>query len=332
MPVRTAGAVLVVGECLADIKPSDGAAVGDVSRTRDLVAFPGGGPANIAVGLARLGAPVAFAGRFARAGLGPWLWQHVAASGADMSLSVRSDDPATIALVTVEDGGGATYSFYGPGTSDWQWSPEELPDAGVLSGGERTIVAVHTGSLATALDPGATAITAWLRQLRDETTVAVSYDPNVRPGLMSMDRMVPRVEQLVGLADLVKVSSDDMDVLYPGQPHNEIALRWLDEGAGAVVVTMGEQGAAGWSRCGGRQVCPAPSVEVSDTIGAGDSFMSALLADLLDKDRLTREALADLSDQDLGAALRVATHASAITCTRAGADPPTAADLDAFDR
>ncbi|HET9058613.1 MAG TPA: carbohydrate kinase [Acidimicrobiales bacterium] len=331
------GAVLVVGECLADIKPVEvpGAVtrVAGVSQAgKSLVAFPGGGPANIAVGLARLGVPVAFAGRFAREGLGPWLLDHVTGSGVDTSFSVASPSPATIALVTMGEAGGATYAFYGPGTADWQWSLDELPDAQALAGHEPPVVAVHTGSLATALDPGAEVLAGWLGKLRRDCGVTLSYDPNVRPGLMPMDRMVSRVEAFVGLSDLVKVSLDDLEALYPGRDAERIAGRWLEGRPGVVVVTMGADGAMAWSRSGSRGMCPAPKVDVTDTIGAGDSFMSALLAHFLEQGQLSYAALAELPEPELGSALRRAITASAITCTRSGANPPTAAELAGFEQ
>jgi fructokinase len=327
----------VVGECLADIKPFEvpgapGPVPGVAQAGKTLVALPGGGPANIAVGLGRLGVPVAFAGRFAREGLGPWLRDHVSASGVDTSFSVASPDPATIALVTMGEAGGAAYAFYGPGTADWQWSLEELPDAQALSSHEPAVVAVHTGSLATALDPGAEVLAGWLRRLRQDCGVTVSYDPNVRPGLMPMDRMVSRVEAFVRLADLVKVSLDDLQALYPGQDVEDIAARWLEVRPGVVVVTMGAEGAMAWSRSGSRGMCAAPAVDVTDTIGAGDSFMSALLAHFLEQGQLSPTALGGLPEAELGSALRKAAIASAITCTRPGANPPTAAELAVFER
>lgn len=292
--------------------------------------MPGGGPANIAVGLARLGASVAFAGRFSKHGLGPWLMDHVRGSGADVSFSVACEEPATIALVTMAEDGGATYAFYGPETSDWHWSEDELPSIGALASHTPPVVALHTGSLATALAPGAEVIGGWLRHLRQQSDLVVSYDPNVRLGLVPADQLTWLVERFVSLADLVKVSEDDIAALYPGKSVETVVADWTASGPSVVVVTMGKDGASAWSSAGVHCRRPAPRIEVADTIGAGDSFMSALLAYLHERGQLERATLAGLSASALDEALEWATAASAITCTRTGADPPGIDELEIF--
>jgi fructokinase len=338
LPSQGAGqtSVLVVGECLVDLapaaaSPSHGT---DALNARPFVALPGGGPANIAVGLARLGAHSAFAGRFSDAGFGPWLREHLEANGVDLRPSVPATQPATLAVVTLDEQGKASYAFYGPETADWHWGYDELPAPELVTSGELAYQAVQIGSLATAFEPGAGVIARWLEELRAGGRVSISFDPNVRAGLVSdMRRYRETIESFVARAHLVKASSDDLDVLYPGASVGDAARRWLAAGARVVVVTLGGDGAEAFLPDGSRVTAAPPAVEVVDTIGAGDSFSAAMLDFLGRRGELSPAALAALSATTLEAALRHAVTASAITCTRAGANPPTAAELaDYADR
>jgi fructokinase len=272
-----------------------------------------------------------FAGRFSRAGLGPWLRDNLAANGVDISPCVDAPEPATLAVVTLDDRGRASYAFYGPDTADWQWGPDELPDVAQSSTGSSAVSAVHTGSLATIFEPGASVLTAWLAELHREGRVLVSFDPNVRPGLV---RDVPayreRVEAIVASSQVVKASDEDVAFLYPGISLPEAAERWLAAGACLVVMTKGERGAETFHRGAGHASCAPPVVEVLDTIGAGDAFSAGLLAKLAEQGLLSPGALAQASPAQLRDALSQAVAASAFTCTRAGADPPNAAELAAF--
>lgn len=290
--------------------------------------MPGGGPANIAVGLARLGTPTAFAGRFSQTGFGPWLRENLAANGVDLRVAVQARQPATLAVVTLDNQGKAAYAFYGPDTADWHWHESELPPPTLVASEDHGFAAVHTGSLATAFEPGASVIAAWLEQLGATSRVVISFDPNVRAGLVSdLDHYRSAIELFVGRSHLVKASDDDLDALYPGVPLDEAATRWLDAGALVVVVTEGSRGATAYLPGGTRTSASPPPVKVVDTIGAGDSFSSAFLHFLGDRALLSPSELARLELPQVHAALRYAVAASAMTCTRAGADPPTADEL-----
>jgi fructokinase len=323
--------VLVVGEAIVDLLPP---VLQPGSGSMQLTARFGGSPANAAVGLARLGVPVGFAGRLARRGYGPWLRTHLEAEQVDLGPSIDADESCTLAVVTLDDAGVASYEFYGPDTADWAWRAGELPDPAGLAGST-----VHTGSLATGLAPGAVVITEWLRRLRRNGDVAISYDPNIRPSLLGDVDLVSEVLlPPVACAHLVKVSEEDLGVLYPGIPLGEVATGWLaggglepgrDTAAGPelVVVTVGGDGAVAWHRDGRKIKRSHPPVDVVDTVGAGDAFTAGLLSCLYEQGTLSPGGLAAIATADIEAAMDRANRVAAITCTRSGADPPRLDEL-----
>ena len=314
----TPGAITVIGEALIDLVPAE--------REGLFEARPGGSPANVAVGLARLDVSVRLAARLADDVMGRRLRAHLADNGVDLSYAVRASEPTSLAIVSVNPHGGVEYDFRVTGTADWQWTDAELarvPD-------ER-VVALHTGSLATVLTPGADAIERVVQRSRESATI--SYDPNCRPLLMGpRDMVAQRVERLVGLADVVKASAEDLAWLAPGRAPADVAAAWLESGPGLVVVTLGADGVVATTRSSGPVFRPGRSVEVVDTVGAGDAFVSALLAALHERDLLgahRREALRSVGLQTVMELLDQAVLASAITCTRRGADPPRRPELRA---
>lgn len=332
------GHILVLGECLADVAPATvpsapGPAPAHPGRqtVQHLVAMPGGSPANVAVGLARLGRPALFAGRFSTAGLGPWLKEHMQVNGVDLTFSVDVPEAATIALVTLDEQGRATYAFYGPETADWHWRPGQLPSPEALSHRGQALVAVHTGSLVAAFPPGATVVKEWLAELRRSSDVLISFDPNVRPGLSGDFGLQRRLlGSMMSSAHLVKASHEDVEAIYPGSSVDSTAQRWLTAGAVLVVITEGANGARLIHRDGAQVQGRPPAIQVVDTIGAGDSFTAGLLAHLGDQGLLHPRALAGATREQLEQALSYALRVSAITCTRAGADPPDGAEVDHF--
>jgi fructokinase len=283
------------------------------------------------VGLARLDVPCTFAGRFSRGGFGPWLRQNLVDNGLDLSFSVEADEAATIALVTLDRSGRASYTFYGPATADWQWAGSELPDLRNQGQAGPPVKAVHTGSLALALDPGATAITAWLTNLRHQTEVLISFDPNVRPGLtgdLSVYR--ERLSSVIRSAHIVKASTEDVEAVYPGTAPPSVAEQWLSLGVPLVVITEGPDGATAYHQNGAHAHCSPPPINLADTIGAGDAFTSALLAYFSEHGLLSRAAIAALDQAELRSSLAQAVAASAFTCSRLGADPPSVLELTRF--
>jgi fructokinase len=328
---------LVVGECLVDLAPASSGApsegsggTGNVGAwARQLVAMPGGGPANISVGLARLGVPTAFAGRFSRDGFGPWLRSYLVANGIDLALSVEADEDATLALVTLDDQGRAAYTFYGPGTSDWQWKAGELPD--LTASEHASLGAVQTGSIALTLEPGAEVLAEWLADIRRAGRALVSFDPNIRPSLIGdLSAYRERLPGVISSSHIVKASDEDIEVLYPGETAPDVADKWLSEGVSLVVITQGALGATAFHASGARAQWAPPHIEVADTIGAGDSFSAGLLAYFAKTGLLDPAGLATLGEGHLHDAIAQAVSASALTCTRPGADPPTMQELDRF--
>jgi len=301
-----ADAVLVIGEALVDV----------VHRADGTSAeHPGGSPLNVAIGLARLGRDTLLLTRLGEDARGRSVLRHLQASGVRLVAgSVLPVTTATAAATLAADG-SASYAF----DLHWELGEAALPTAPL---------AVHTGSIAAVLEPGASAVEHVLRSVRGRTTT--SYDPNCRPDLMGEASSVrPRIEALVGLSDVVKLSDEDAGWLAPDETPEELAARWLDQGPSIVVLTRGGAGMVGWCRAG-RVDVPAPSVTVADTVGAGDSAMAALLDALWTHGLLggpARDALAAVSTDVLESVVTHAVRAAAITVSRPGADPPHRTEL-----
>jgi fructokinase len=315
-PGGSSGVIAVAGEALVDFVPA--------GRQGLFEAAPGGSPANVAIGLARQQVPVRLLARIADDLLGHRIHSHLTGNGVDLSFAVRAAEPTSLAIVAVGPDGVVEYDFRVDGTADWQWRDDEL--TGVLDG---SVVALHSGSLALTMPPGAEVLQRLLARARAAMTV--SYDPNCRPLLMGAPAAVRgRVEALVGLADVVKASADDLAWLLPNWVPEQVAEAWLARGPSIVAVTLGPAGVVVAARQAGVIRRPGRSVTVVDTVGAGDACMSALLAglhrrDLLGADR--REQLRAIPAATLGELADEAVLAAAITCSRHGADPPTRAEL-----
>jgi fructokinase len=246
------------------------------------------------------------------------------ANGLGLGACVSTTDQTTLAFAALDDERRASYEFYVRGTADWGWTDEELgclpPD----------VAAVHTGSLAAFLAPGADAILARWRRWHAEGNLLLSFDPNIRPALVGLRaEAVSRVERFVAASHVVKASDEDLEWLYPDQDPDEAVRRWAQLGPELVVVTRGEDGCLAVRRGGGAAVeRPGRSVSVVDTIGAGDAFASGLLSGLADATELQPGGVERLSDDDLLAVLDRAILVSALTCERQGADPPSRDEYD----
>jgi fructokinase len=304
--------VLVIGEALVDIVvPAPRAPRNGNGKSS---AAPGGFAANVAVGLARLGVPTELVARFGTDAYGDQLGAHLFGNGVQLAPgSVDPGSRTSTATATLDVDGVASYQF------DITWDPPamSLP---------RKCPAIHTGSIATMLEPGATAIREFLEGVVDQP-VTVTFDPNARPTITPDP--VPAwatVRRLAALSDLVKLSDEDCRFFRPGASPDEIAAELLTaERTKCVVITLGGDGAIGVTR-DTRVEVPAPAIEVVDTVGAGDSLMAALIAGLNRRGLLGAKRLAGLTDDDLRDVVDYAVKAAAITCTRHGADPPTASD------
>jgi fructokinase len=306
--------IVVCGEALVDLVPRPcGEEVGYVARG-------GGSPYNVGIGLGRLGAQVGFLGRLSRDRFGRMLRERLVANGVDLRFAREGDELSTVAIVHLAAGEEPEFAFYGEGTADALFSPEELP---VDFPSE--IDALHFGSISLLREPGASTYEACMR--REHGRRVLSLDPNVRPGLIAdRDAYVRRLESWVGLMDLVKVSGVDLAWLYPGLTVAAVVRRWLTSGPGLVVVTMGAEGALG-SWAGGTVMSPGVAVTVADTVGAGDAFTSGLLAWLDERGVLSRDELRRMTAPAVGSCLTYANRVAALACTRTGAEPPTRAEM-----
>jgi fructokinase len=309
--------VYVIGEALIDlVLDADGAAR---DGSRNYTAHPGGSPYNVAIGLARLGQPSRLLARLAQDAFGRQLRSHAVANGVDVSSAVNASEPSTLAVVGLDEDQNAIYDFYLNGTADWQWSDAEL---GRLPA---DVDWVHTGSLASWTAPGAARIEARLAALRaGSSQPIISYDPNVRPALMP-DRTaaVAAIERLVALSDVVKASAEDLAWMYPERAIAEVLVGWRALGPSVVVVTDGGQGAHAISSYGEPFTVAAPRISIVDTVGAGDAFMAGLINALARAELLA----GGIAAETLRPVIEEAALVAALTCQRAGANPPTAAEL-----
>ncbi|WJH24666.1 carbohydrate kinase [Pseudarthrobacter defluvii] len=308
----------VIGEGLVDV----------VQRATGIQAHVGGSPLNVAVGLARLDHPVQFIGRYGRDAYGDSVAAHLRASS--VMLPVPPDDlPTSVATALIDDDGAATYTF------DLAWDLPGIADRlGFMLQGTTLL---HTGSIATMLKPGATEVLAAVEHAHPSATI--SFDPNCRPSIITdVDYARRQAEKFVVLSDVVKASDEDLAWLYPGQDVLDSARQWLalggEEGPAMVVVTRGAEGPWGVCRAGEVSV-PAPKVDVADTVGAGDSFMAALLSGLVDREldgAQNRQDLRALPVEGLAELLEHAARAAAVTVSRPGANPPTRAELHGAEK
>jgi fructokinase len=301
---------LVIGEALIDIlvHPETG---------ESAVEHVGGSPLNVAVGLARLGRDVDFLTHIGNDGRGQRISAYVEASGAQLVPGSVSAGRTPTAVATIADDASATYTF----DVDWRLSgtPPVAPP-----------LFVHTGSIAAVREPGCLAVAALLDAYRVSATV--TFDPNVRPSLITdRDQARTRIDHLVERSDIIKVSDEDLRWIDPNHHPERTARTWLASGPALVALTMGDRGSVAFCAAGEARV-PANPVQVVDTVGAGDAFTVGLLDALWSMGLLGANRRADLGRIGLDAltsALEAASLSSALTVSRAGADLPDRAALQA---
>ncbi|WP_406446446.1 carbohydrate kinase [Streptomyces sp. NBC_01613] len=299
--------IVVAGEALIDLVPQGTGALAGLKPAL------GGGPFNTAVALGRLGSPTAFCSRTSYDAFGEALLDRLRETGVDVSAVQRGAEPTTLAVATLDVKGSASYAFYVEGTADRLFAaPEELP------AGTR---AVSFGTCSLVLEPGATAYETVLRRAAAQG-VFTALDPNIRTGLIpDADAYRARFKSWLPSVSLLKLSEEDAQWLG-GTPRE-----WLAAGPSAVVITHGGDGLTAFTRDGSVYPVPGEKVEVVDTIGAGDTVNAALLHGLSARDALSAEGLAGLGAEGWTRLLRFAARAAAITCSRAGAEPPYASEV-----
>jgi fructokinase len=308
--------LLSCGDALVDFLP-----VRSTDGRDAIVPVVGGSCLNIAVGVARLGAPAGFVGGISTDLFGRMIADHASASAVELRYATRSDHQTTLAFVRTV-AGEPHYAFYDEGTASRNWMYRH----GAIPLDE--IEAIHVGSTTLADDHGAGQALALLKDARG--TVTISFDPNCRPKLVrDKASYVERMNAFAEIAGIVRMSDVDFEFLYGGGNYAGRANSFIEAGASLVVVTRGIRGAQAWHEEAGEIEVQAPTVAVVDTIGAGDSFQAALLFALRAIGRIEGHALRQMNSDELCRVLSFASTCAAFTCGRAGADPPRRSDVGA---
>ncbi|MGO1973651.1 MAG: carbohydrate kinase family protein [Propionibacteriaceae bacterium] len=306
---------VVCGEALMDFCLNEQDPPDSFRSTWD--ALSAGGPMNTAAALAELGADAHFLGRLSTDFFGAQLRDHITKAGVDLDLVVTRDDFTSLAILMIDEQGKATYAFHLDGTANFQWQPDELP---ALTADDW----LHVGTLATVVEPGASVLAEWAANQPSR----ISFDINVRPTVITdpevyWQRVLPWLEVVGARTGIVKASDDDLDFLARGSGDTgsaeEVAAAWARRfGFGLAVVTRGDRGAVAYTADGGTSTHDGFRAGLVDTVGAGDTFMAGFLdSHLRDPD-------------DIVAALERGCAAAAIVVGRLGAQPPTAAEVDAL--
>jgi fructokinase len=292
--------IWVCGEVLIDLIPgADGVRVPHV----------GGGPANTAKALARLGHDVQFIDGISTDDYGVAARKELLDDEVKLDLAVTSDKPTCLAIVSLDPNGGASYEFKIDGTATFDFDLKWLPDPSRYKP-----QVLHIGTLVTVIQPGADVLYDWAMQVAEFAPIV--FDPNIRPSVMGdRDLYEAAVEKWAALSSVIKVSDDDMAWLYPGQKYEDVAKRWINDGAALVVVTRGSQGIIGFTADGAVEVDGA-KITVADTVGAGDTVGAIIVEAMIEKGILA------LTGDILKATLHRAAVAAGITCSRKGAQPP----------
>jgi fructokinase len=297
--------VWVAGEVLIDLIP-------DGSDRKPIV---GGGPANTAKALAKIGIHTQFIDGISTDDYGQMAKDELISAGVKLDYVKYSDKPTCLAIVSLSDSGSASYVFVIENTATFDFNPDWLPNPQT----ERPAL-LHVGTLATAIEPGASVLFEWAQSLAKIAPIV--FDPNIRPAVISDRRQyVAQVERWISISSAVKVSDEDIKWLYPSFEIDHVVNNWLAKGPSLIVVTYGEKGLAGY-RVGEKVIVDAIKVSVADTVGAGDT-VGALLVEAIVKsglDKLTGEVLKTM--------LKRAVKAAAITVSRTGANPPSKEEID----
>ena len=296
--------IWVCGEVLIDILPN-GPVVG-------------GGPANTAKALARLGHDVHFIDGISNDAYGQSARAELLRDGVNLDLALASDKPTCTATVTLDSAGGASYEFLIDGTATFDFAPSWLPDPYRYQP-----QVLHIGTLVTMIEPGASALYDWAMQVAELAPIV--FDPNIRPSVQpDRDLYEAAVEKWAALSAVIKVSDDDLAWLFPGQAIEDVANRWINDGAFLVVVTQGANGIMGYTSDGHVEVSGV-KVDVVDTVGAGDTVGAIVVEAML------THGLVELRGELLRGVLARAAAAAAITCSRKGAQPPFKHELPTIE-
>lgn len=322
--------ILVIGEALIDL-------IENRYQAGAFNAIVGGANANVSIALARRGTKQQFLARIANDRFGKIIRERLETNGVGLDHAVSADELSTLAVVSIDSQGVPSYAFYVNGTADWGWTKEELPTDVDLENMHAT--AIQFGCLTMAMAPGNAIIETWAKAHFDQKSVTISHDINMRPalGFKAQEERV-RVERVNQMSHIIKASDEDIEWLYDleaGTDIDDIVWQWIGDSGRHVFVTRGGDGVSIY-RLSSDQVrvrldVPSRKINVVDTVGAGDTFCANLLGQLSDIDALGSDPfdrLSNLSAEVLTEFVRVAGVAASIACERAGAEPPTLADLN----
>lgn len=300
--------IVCCGEALIDMLPR-------ISEQGEpsFAPYAGGAVFNTAIALGRLGAPVEFFSGLSSDLFGNQIREVLAKSKVSTTYAIVSPRPTTLAFVRLDDG-SATYTFYDENTAGRMLSEAELPKIG------DDVQAMLFGAISLIPEPCGNAYEALMR--REHFSRVMMLDPNIRPGFIpDKERHAARIRRMMAMADIVKLSDDDLEWFGETGSHDDIAARWLRLGPKLVVITGGAKGATGYTRSEKISV-PSRRIAVVDTVGAGDTFNAGLLASLDDQKLLTKDSLLALTATQVESALSLGAQAAAVTVSRAGANPP----------
>ncbi|MFL2762172.1 MAG: carbohydrate kinase family protein [Dehalococcoidia bacterium] len=308
--------IAVCGEALIDFAPIE------ISDNRAYLPIPGGSPYNVAIGLGRLGCPVDFIGKLSDDEFGQILRKNLLSNGGRDRFTLSGPEPSTLAFIHIEDDRDPHFSFFSNNSADRNLTTSDLPKCLPSE-----IQAIHFGSFSLAHEPIASTLEKLIE--REHNQRIISIDPNIRPSFVTnKNHYINRLEKLISFATIVKVSTEDISWMYPNQDPNEIISEWIHSGPNLVILTSGAEGSYAESSSGIKSTSPAHPVTIVDTVGAGDSFMSALLWWLSEKKFLNLESMKTLSENDIQNLLLFSNKAASITCGRSGANPPFANEIE----
>jgi len=300
--------ILCCGEALIDMLPR--------TTTENEPAFApyvGGAVFNTAIALGRLGAPAGFFSGLSSDLFGGQFRDALGASKVSSTYAHTSPRPTTLAFVRLNNG-QATYTFYDENTAGRMLTMEDLPQLG------SEIEAMLFGAISLISEPAGSAYEEFM--LREHGARVMMLDPNIRPNFIpDKAKHLRRIREMMAMADIVKLSDEDLDWFGEAGSHEDVVRNWLDRGPKLIVVTHGSEGAVGYSKQHRVTVMP-DTVKVVDTVGAGDTFNAGILASLHEQGLLTKAAISSLSEDAIRKALALGAKAAAVTVSRAGANPP----------
>ncbi len=305
--------ILCCGEALIDMLPRE-----TTRGERAFAPYAGGAIFNTAIALGRLGIPTGFFTGLSDDMMGDILRETLKQSNVDYAFCATLSRPTTIAFVKLVDG-HASYAFYDENTAGRMIAESDLPVLG------DDCEALHFGAISLIPEPCGATYEALMT--REHAKRVISLDPNIRPGFIKDKQAhMARINRMAAMSDIIKFSDEDLAWFGLEGDQDTLARHWLNKGAKLVVITRGAEGATGYTASFKLSV-PSERVEVVDTVGAGDTFDAGILASLKRQDRLTKEKIASLDEAGVEAALRLGAKAAAVTVSRAGANPPFAAEI-----